>query len=120
MEQNNISVVINNYFVGGNNAPKGQKIYSVIVSHEAEAHENYLFTDREKAIAKMESVIQSWIDKNETKEKSIYDKNVFEVHRYADGPHTDFTPQYRTKLGAWYENGEWEYGYVEILECVLE
>lgn len=115
MEQNNISVVINNYFVGGENSLKGQKIYSVIVSHEAEAHENYLFTNREKAIAKMEAVKNSWKHDRVT------------IHKYREDYRGNFTPQYSTKLGYWYENdgcmsenGLWEYGYVELLECVLE
>lgn len=112
MEQNNISVVINNYFVGGENPLKGQKIYSVIVSHEAEAHENYLFTDREKAIAKMEAVVEGW-------RKGEYGDKV-SIHKYRDGSRANFTPQYKTKLGYWYADGEWEYGYVELLECVLE
>ena len=103
----NITVVINNYFTNNE-----QKIYSVIVTHEAEVHENYLFTDKEKAIAKMKSIVESW--KNGRKQED------FAIHKYKDGPHTDFTPQYRTKLGYWYENGEWEYGYVELVECVLE
>lgn len=115
MEQNNISVVINNYFVGGENPLKGQKIYSVIVSHEAEAHENYLFTDREKAIAKMEEVVEKW--KNGRKWGGNYE---FEIHKYNEEKRVDFTPQYKTKLGYWYNYGEWEYGYVELLECVLE
>lgn len=118
MTQTNI-IVVNNYFTSANNE---QKIYSVVVSHEAEVHENYLYTDRAKAIAKMESVIQDWIEKDKVREKSIYDRNEFGVYRYEEDidKRADFTPQYKTKLGAWYEFGEWEYGYVEILECVLE
>lgn len=113
MEQTNISVVINNYFAGNTN--NGVKVYSVIVSHEAEVHENYLYTDRAKAIAKMEEVKNSW----------KYDK--VSIHKYRDDFRADFTPQYATKLGYWYENdgcivdnGLWEYGYVELVECVLE
>lgn len=113
MEQTNISVVINNYFAGNTN--NGVKVYSVIVSHEAEVHENYLYTDRAKAIAKMEEVKNSW----------KYDKVT--VHKYCEDFKADFTPQYATKLGYWYDNdgcmgdnGLWEYGYVELVECVLE
>ena len=121
MAQTNVSVVINNFY-SSNEPSKGQKIYSVVVSHEAEVHENYLYTDKAKAIAKMEKVIQGWIDTDIKREKSIYDRNDFGVYRYTDdiSKRAEFTPQYKTKLGAWYENGEWEYGYVEILECVLE
>jgi hypothetical protein len=111
MEQNNISVVINNYFVGGNNAPKGQKIYSVIVSHEAEVHENYLFTDKAKALAKMEEIRWSWEnDKNDVD---------FEVFKYDENKLANFTPQFATKVGYWYQYGKWEYGSVEVVECVL-
>lgn len=113
MEQTNISVVINNYFAGNSN--NGVKVYSVIVSHEAEVHENYLYTDRAKAIAKMEEIKNSW----------KYDKVT--IHKYREDNKGNFTPQYATKLGYWYENdgymsvnGLWEYGYVELVECVLE
>ena len=107
-------IVINNYFVNNENANKEQKIYSVIVAHEAEVHENYLFTDKEKAIAKMNSIVESW--KNGRK------CNGFVIRKYSDYScyRYPFTPQYETKLGYWYENGEWEYGNVELIECVLE
>lgn len=114
MEQTNISVVINNIFTNtADNAIKGLKVYSVIVSHQAEAHENYLFVDKESAIAKMEEVKNSWKHDEVT------------IHKYSKNM-ANFTPQYKTKLGYWYENdgdmsdGLWEYGYVELLECVLE
>lgn len=107
MAPTNISVVINNYFTNNE-----QKIYSVIVAHEAEVHENYLFTDKGKAITKMKSIVENW--KNGKK------CDGFVIHKYSDGPHCPFTPQYETKMGYWYENGEWEYGYVELVECVLE
>lgn len=90
-----------------------QIIYSVIISHQAEVHENYLYTDRAKAIAKMEEVKNSWVHDDVT------------IHKYG-GSMADFTPQYNTKVGYWYENdgdmsdGLWEYGYVEMLECVLD
>lgn len=112
MSTTNISLVINNYFNGGNTI-KGLKVYSVIVSHQAEVHENYLYTDKEKAIAKMEEVKNSW----------FYDD--ITIHKYHEENRGDFTPQYETKLGYWYENegdmtnGLWEYGCVEIIECVL-
>lgn len=105
MEQNNIAVVINN-------APKGQKIYSVIVSHEADVHENYLFTDKAKALAKMEEIRQSWENDN----KDIH----FEVFKYNENKLANFTPQYATKVGYWYQYGKWEYGSIEVVECVLE
>jgi hypothetical protein len=112
MTQTNISVVINNYFTGNSN--NGVKMYSVIVSHESEVHENYLYTDRAKAIAKMEEIRNSWENDSVT------------IHKYREN-RGHFTPQYATKLGYWYENngyvcknGLWEYGYVEVLECVLE
>ena len=112
MTQTNISVVVNNYFAETN---KGIKVYSVVVSHQAEVHENYLYTDRAKAIAKMEEVKNSWRDDSVT------------IHKYREDLKADFTPQYATKLGYWYENdgcmgdnGLWEYGYVELVECVLE
>jgi hypothetical protein len=112
MNTTNISLVINNYFNGGNTI-KGLKVYSVIVSHQAETFENYLFTDKNKAIAKMEEVKNSW----------FYDDIV--IHKY-DEDLPNFTPQYKTKIGYSYENegdmanGLWEYGCVEIIECVLE
>ena len=112
MPQTNISVVVNNYFASTN---EEQKIYSVIVSHEAEVHENYLYTDRAKAIAKMEEIKKSWRWGDAI------------IHKYREDSKGDFTPQYATKLGYWYENcgyvcdnGLREYGCVEILECVLE
>lgn len=115
MANTNISVVINNIFTNtADNAIKGLKVYSVIVSHQAEAHENYLFVNKESAIAKMEEVKNSWKHYKVT------------IHKYRDTDRADFTPQYKTKLGYWYENegdmsdGLWEYGYVELLECVLE
>lgn len=110
----NVSVVINNYFTGNAtaNATKGQTIYSVVVTHEAEAHENYLYTDKEKALAKMEQIKASWVRKNVT------------IHPYREGINTPFGHQYNTKLGCWYENDGckdlFEYGYVELIECVLE
>lgn len=114
MANTNISVVINNIFTNtADNAIKGLKVYSVIVSHQAEAHENYLFVDKESAIAKMEEVKNSWKHDEVT------------IHKYSENM-VNFTPQYKTKLGYWYENdgdmsdGLWEYGYVELLECVLE
>lgn len=99
-----------------NGSGNSVKVYSVIVTHEAEAHENFLYTDREKAIAKMEEIKNSWVYDNVT------------IHKYKeDFDYTGmFTPQYATKLGYWYENsgdarcGLWEYGYVEMLECTLE
>lgn len=114
MANTNISVVINNIFTNtADTAVKGLKVYSVIVSHQAEAHENYLFVDKESAIAKMEEVKNSWKHDEVT------------IHKYSENM-ANFTPQYKTKLGYWYENdgdmsdGLWEYGYVELLECVLE
>lgn len=92
-----------------------QIIYSVIISHQAEVHENYLYTDRAKAIAKMEEVKNSW----------RYDGVT--IHVYRENCGANFTPQYNTKLGCWYENdgdvgenGLWEYGYVDVVECVLD
>lgn len=91
-----------------------QIIYSVIISHQAEVHENYLFTDIDKAIAKMKEVKNSWIHDGVT------------IHKYSENNRANFTPQYNTKLGYWYENdgdmsdGLWEYGYVELVECVLD
>jgi hypothetical protein len=88
-------------------------IYSVIISHNAEVHENYLFRDKGKAVAKMEEVKDSWVHDDVT------------IHKYSDDM-ADFTPQYKTKSGYWYENdGDmsdrlWEYGYVELVECTLE
>lgn len=115
MANTNISVVINNIFTNtADTADKGLKVYSVIVSHQAEAHENYLFVDKESAIAKMEEVKNSW----------KHDK--ITIYKYSENDRADFTPQYKTKFGYWYENdgdmsdGLWEYGCVEILECVLE
>lgn len=105
MAQTNISVVVNNYFT---ETSKGIKVYSVVVSHEAEVHENYVYTDRDKAIAKMESVVEKWKNSN------------FRIHKYREDDRADFTPQYHTKMGYWYEDGDWEYGYVELVECVLE
>jgi hypothetical protein len=90
-------------------------IYSVIISHEAEVHENYLFRDKGKAVEKMEEVKDSWVQDDVT------------IHKYRDDDRADFTPQYKTKMGYWYENdgcicenGLWEYGYVELVECTLE
>ena len=37
-----------------------QTIFSVVVSHEAEVQNNYLFTDKEKALAKVEEIKSSW------------------------------------------------------------
>jgi hypothetical protein len=90
-----------------------QIIYSVIISHQGEVHENYLFTDKGKAVAKMEEVKNSWIHDDVT------------IHKYG-GSMADFTPQYKTKVGYWYENdGDmsrvmWEYGCVDVIECVLD
>ena len=86
-------------------------IYSVIVSHEAEVHENYLFTDKAKAIAKMEEVVERW--RNGEKGDN------FEITKFSNRSKANFTPQYKTKLGYWYQYGEWEYGYVELIECEL-
>ena len=87
-------------------------IYSVIVSHEAEVHKNYLFTNKAKAIAKMEEVVERWRHGNKCGD--------FEITKYSDNRQAGFTPQYKTKLGYWYQYGEWEYGCVELLECTLE
>lgn len=112
MTQTNLSIVINNYFTNNENADKKQKVYSVIVTHESEVHENYLYTDRDKAIAKMKSVVEKW--------KNGMKQNGFAINEYRHCNKANFTPQYKTKLGYWYENGEWEYGCVELVECVLE
>jgi hypothetical protein len=92
-----------------------QKIYSVIVTHEAEVHENFLFTNKEKAIAKMEEIKNEWIAKNE-QEKD------FQIEKFDEKgcAKANFTPQYATKMGYGYQYGEWEYGYVELIECVVE
>lgn len=87
-------------------------IYSVIVAHEAEVHENYLFTDKAKAIAKMEEVVERWRNGNKCGD--------FEITKYCDNRQAGFTPQYKTKLGYWYQYGEWEYGCVEVIECELD
>lgn len=115
MTQTNISVVVNNYFASANN---GQKVYSVVVSHESEVHNNYLFTDRQKAIAKMEEIVQDWRDKDAKK-----GKGKISINRYFDMDDYHiraFGKQYGTKLGYWYGDGEYEYGNVELVECVLE
>lgn len=90
-----------------------QIIYSVIIQHQAEAHENYLFRDKNEAVAKMEEVKNSWRYKGVT------------IRKYGEDL-PDITPQYGSKIGYSYENdgdvgenGLWEYGCVEILECVL-
>lgn len=84
-------------------------IYSVIVSHEAEIHENHLFTDKARAIAKMDEIVQSWRDRGA------------EIHRLEMTPsqETAFGSQYGNKLGYWYESGVWEYGCVDLIECKL-
>lgn len=91
-------------------------IYSVIISHEAEAHENYLYTSKDMAIAKMDEVVERWRDGRKCNEEE------FKVIKYNDDLKTraNFTPQYKTKLGYWYQYGEWEYGCVELIECVLD
>jgi hypothetical protein len=93
-----------------------KKIYSVIISHEADVHENYLFLDRAKAVAKMEKVVEGW--RNGEK----YRGEGFSVHRFDEDRcrKANFTPQYATKMGYWYADGEWEYGSVELLECEIE
>jgi hypothetical protein len=89
------------------------KIYSVIVSHEGEIHSNYLFTDKASAIAKMEDIRRGWLGM-----KKINANEPLLVHEYSKKM-SDFTAQYSTKLGYWYENGEWEYGSVDLIECTL-
>ena len=91
-------------------------IYSVIVSHEAEAHENYLFTDKANAIAKMEEVVEKW------RNGGKYSEEAFSIHKFDEDrcKKANFTPQYATKMGYWYADGEWEYGSVELIECKLE
>lgn len=93
-----------------------QKIYSVIVTHEAEVHENFLFTDKAKAVAKMEEIVEKW--RNGTK----HSEERFNIHKFNEDSckKANFTPQYATKMGYGYQYGEWEYGYVELIECVVE
>lgn len=92
-------------------------IYSVVVSHQAENHQNFLYTDKAKAVAKMEEIKASW--------KKV---NGIIIHPYEhEQIHIDlFGYQYGTKVGFWYENengGEnhmAEYGSVDVIECTLE
>ena len=94
-----------------------QTIFSVVVSHEAEVQNNYLFTDKEKALAKVEEIKSSW--------EKIEDVEIHKYKEVEDRP-TCFGTQYKTKIGYWYENEGMgynnleEYGSVDLIECVLE
>ena len=94
-----------------------QIIYSVLLSHQAEVHNVWVYTDKAKAIAKMEDVKQSWGHDEVT------------IHTYGENGAmaSCFGKQYETKIGYWYENdgemgqnGLWEYGSVDLVECVLD
>lgn len=94
-----------------------QTIFSVVVSHEAEVQNNYLFTDKEKALAKVEGIKSSW--------EKIEDVEIHKYKEVEDRP-TCFGTQYKTKIGYWYEydgmgyNNLAQYGSVDLIECVLE
>lgn len=98
-------------------------IYSVIVSHEAQIHNNYLFTDKDKALAKVEEIKEEWVRKNEEREEPLNEMATFGVYHFnPDCGYFErlFGKQYAKSIGYWYENGEWEYGSVTLVECTLE
>lgn len=94
------------------------KVYSVILTHEAEVHNNWLYTDIENAKAKVESIKNEWV-----KNGSIFDECFpFAIHeiKVDDGQTKHFGEQYAYQFGYWYENGEYEYGSITIVECDLD
>ena len=99
------------------------KIYSVIVMHEAVVHNNYLFTDKDKALAKVEEIKQEWVCKNEVGNTPLKELAPFGVYYFE--PRLKcyerlFGTQYAGALGYWYENGEYEHGSVTLMECTLD
>ena len=94
------------------------KVYSVILTHEAEIFNNWLFTDLEKAKAKVEEVKDKWVENG-----SNWGENYeFELHEIKsnDDNISCFGEQYAHQFGYWYENGECEYGSITIVECDLD
>lgn len=93
-------------------------IYSVIESHEAEVHHNWLFTDKEKALAKVEQVRSEWVTDSEKEGKDR--PRSMEIRPYDIEYPTTFGIQYNGKTGYWYMYGKYEYGSVEMMECDLD
>jgi hypothetical protein len=91
-------------------------VYSVVISHEGEVHYNFLYVDKESALAKVEEVKKSWELNNVSINKYSMDETRVKF----------FGVQYGTKQGYWYmnhshgDNSLYEYGSVDLIECVLE
>ena len=94
------------------------KVYSVILTHEAEVHNNWLYTDIEKAKAKVESIKDEWVRKGSSLDECF----PFAIHEIkSNEKHIScFGEQYAYQFGYWYENGDYEYGSITIVECELE
>lgn len=94
------------------------KVFSVIITHEAEVHHNWMFTDYEKAKAKVEAIKAEW-DKKYGANKH-YEVNAFTPRGNDDYIVKTFGYQYASQIGYRYTDGEYEYGEVVLMETPVE
>lgn len=94
-------------------------IYSVIVSHEASIYENHLYTSLEEARAKVEEVLQYWKSRKHCTSRPLSVHPLFECGD-RELAEKAWGHQYASQEGWWYEDGEWDYGSVVLMECTLD
>ena len=93
------------------------KVYSVIVTHEAEVFNTCVFTDYDKAKAKVESIKAEW-DKKYGNHKGYQTKPI--GSEMNESIIKSFGYQYASSFGYHYDNGRFEYGDVVLMETAIE
>lgn len=93
------------------------KVYSVIVTHEAEVFNTWVFTDYDKAKAKVENIKAEW-DKKHGNNKDYQTKPI--VSNETESIIKSFGHQYASAFGYHYDNGSFEYGDVVLMETAIE
>lgn len=91
--------------------PVANKVYSVILTCEGEVIKNWIFTDREKALEKIENNKDAWALEGYI----VHPINTKEDHPYGT--------QYANAKGYWFEQntgGDWEYASIVIVESEVE